>query len=162
MVHCCLPTTSIMPDAINIKKRLYNLDYLRGLAAFSIMLYHLMTWNNGVYSGQSVLGRIGIYGVSIFYILSGLTLYYVYYNKMSPTAHEVIIFFKKRILRIFPLLWLVTIVSILMHRKLPDINNLILNLTGLFGFIKWDTYFSPGVWSIGNELVFYPQFRNKL
>jgi peptidoglycan/LPS O-acetylase OafA/YrhL len=33
-----------------------------------------------------------------------------------------------------------------------------LNLTGLFGFFSWDTYLSGGVWSIGNELVFYVFF----
>lgn len=148
-----------MPKAVvSVKKRLYNLDYLRGLAAFSIMLYHLSTWNFGSYSGKSVLGRVGIYGVSIFYILSGLTLYYVYYNKMSPTLSEIGDFFKKRILRIFPLLWLVTVASLVIQRKLPHLSDLLLNFTGLFGFIKWDTYFSTGVWSIGNELVFYVFF----
>jgi exopolysaccharide production protein ExoZ len=41
---------------------------------------------------------------------------------------------------------------------MPDFYNLFLNLSGLFGFIKWETYFSAGVWSIGNELVFYAFF----
>lgn len=135
--------------------RLYNLDYLRGLAAFGIMIYHYLSWTLGKFSSDTFMGRLGIYGVSIFYVLSGLTLYYVYYDKMKPSKDDILSFFKKRIFRIFPLLWLVTIVSIILSRTMPDFTDLFLNLSGLFGFIKWDKYFSAGVWSIGNELVFY-------
>jgi exopolysaccharide production protein ExoZ len=138
--------------------RLYNLDYLRGLAAFGIMIYHYLSWTLGKFSADTFMGRLGIYGVSIFYVLSGLTLYYVYYDKMKPSKEDIVSFFKKRIFRIFPLLWLVTIIAVILTRKSPDFYNLFLNLTGLFGFIKWDTYFSAGVWSIGNELVFYVFF----
>ena len=138
--------------------RLYNLDYLRGLASFGIMIYHYFSWSLGDFSDNMFLGRIGIYGVSIFYVLSGLTLYYVYSDKMKPSQQDILSFFKKRIFRIFPLLWLVTLTSIFLSRSIPDFYNLFLNLTGLFGFVKWDTYFSVGVWSIGNELVFYVFF----
>lgn len=138
--------------------RLFNLDYLRGLAAFGIMIYHYLSWSLGEFTADTFLGRLGLYGVSIFYVLSGLTLYYVYHDKMKPSKEDIVSFFKKRFFRIFPLLWLVTIVAIILSRKTPDCYNLFLNLSGLFGFIKWDTYFSSGVWSIGNELVFYVFF----
>ena len=138
--------------------RLYNLDYLRGLAAFSIMIYHYSAWGIHHFLADTLLGRIGIYGVSIFYVLSGLTLYYVYFKTIKICRNDIYIFFKKRIFRIFPLLWLTTIIAILLSRKVPDFSDLFLNLTGLFGFISWETYFSAGVWSIGNELVFYVFF----
>lgn len=138
--------------------RLYNLDYLRGLAAFSIMIYHYMSWTKGEFLVDTFLGRLGLYGVSIFYVLSGLTLYYVYYDRMNFTKDDLISFFKKRIFRIFPLLWLVTITSIILSKQIPDLTNLFLNLSGLFGFVRWDKYFSVGAWSIGNELVFYVFF----
>lgn len=139
-------------------KRLYNLDYLRGMAAFGIMIYHYLSWTLGRFTAETFMGRLGIYGVSIFYILSGLTLFYVYYDKMTLSKKDLTTFFKKRVFRIFPLLWLVTIMAIILSKNIPDFLNLILNLTGLFGFVKWDTYFSAGVWSIGNELVFYVFF----
>lgn len=81
--------------------RIYNLDYLRGLAAFGIMIYHYLTWSKGEYLSDTFLGKFGIYGVSIFYILSGLTLYYVYYEKMNISKNELISYLKKRIFRIF-------------------------------------------------------------
>jgi len=67
-------------------------------------------------------------------------------------------FFVKRITRILPLLGVVSIAAIILSKKVPDILDLFLNLTGLFGFFKWDTYFATGAWSIGNELVFYAFF----
>lgn len=138
--------------------RLHNLDYLRGVVAFGIMIYHYTIWGESNFSADTFFGRLGIYGVSIFYVLSGLTLHYVYFDKMKPNWNEIYSFFKKRIFRIFPLLWLATFASIFLSRKMPDLGDLALNLTGLFGFVKWDTYFSAGIWSIGNELVFYAFF----
>lgn len=138
--------------------RLYSLDYLRGIAAFGIMIYHYLSWTLGGFSANTFIGRFGVYGVSIFYILSGLTLYYVYYEKMKPTTEDMVSFFKKRIFRIFPLLWLVTIIAILLSNKVVGLTKLFLNLSGLFGFVKWWSYFSAGIWSIGNELVFYVFF----
>ena len=135
--------------------RIHNLDYLRGLAAFGVMIFHYFSWTYGSQTSNSFLERVGYYGVSIFYILSGLTLYHVYFKKMTPTKIEIYSFIRKRIFRIFPLLWLVTICAILLSRKIPNLGDLFLNLSGLFGFVKWDTYFSAGIWSIGNEIVFY-------
>ena len=139
--------------------RLHNLDYLRGLAASGIMIYHYLTWTFGRYQSEDFIGRVGVYGVSIFYVLSGLTLFYVYYDKMVPTLTDLRDFFIKRVFRIFPLLWLTTIGSIyFIVGEMPEMQKLILNLTGLFGFVAWDQGIGIGVWSIGNELVFYVFF----
>ena len=99
-------------------KRLSNIDYLRGLAALGIMVYHYLSWTLGLFTADSIMGRIGIYGVSIFYILSGLTLHYVYYEQMIPSKKDVLNFFKKRFFRIFPLLWLVIIVTTRSSKKI--------------------------------------------
>lgn len=138
-------------------KRLYNLDYLRGLAALGIMIYH---YSNGIFSrsADTFMGRLGVYGVAVFYILSGLTLFHVYHENMKPTWQEIQSFFKKRFFRIFPLLWVITIIAVIVSMKMPNFFHLFLNLSGLFGFVAWDVTFSGGVWSIGNELVFYVFF----
>ena len=104
------------------------------------------------------MGRVGIYGVAIFYVLSGMTMYLVYHKKMIPSKPDLFDFIKKRVLRIFPLLWLVTITTILLSGEAPDAVKVFLNLSGLFGFVSWHGYFAPGAWSIGNELVFYVFF----
>ncbi len=145
-----LPSTSL--DTTN---RLHNLDYLRGLAAFGIMIYHYFSWTLGKFPAETFMGRVGVYGVSIFYVLSGLTLFYVYHHKMLPSKNDLIVFAKKRFFRIFPLLWLATITAILLSRRIPSAEKLFINLTGLFGFVNWNAYIATGAWSIGNELVFY-------
>jgi exopolysaccharide production protein ExoZ len=56
---------------------------------------------------------------------------------------------------LFPLLWLATLATVVMARQTPDFVKLGLNLTGLFGVFRWNEYYAPGAWSIGNEIVFY-------
>ena len=140
------------------KQRIVSLDYLRGLAAFAIMFYHLTAWLFGLHSADSVLGRIGIYGVSIFYVLSGLTLFYVYGNRLKLNFEGITDYTIRRIFRIFPLLWLVTTATLIIHRDIPTISEAFLAYSGLFGFVRPKGYIAIGAWSIGNELVFYVIF----
>lgn len=135
--------------------RLHQLDYLRGLAAFGIMIYHYTYWIYDSMNVSSFLGKIGIYGVSIFYILSGLTLYHVYIDKLKSNKKDTLTFFQRRIFRIFPLFWLATIGAIIVSRSIPSLQTLTLNFSGLFAFFAWDSNIATGAWSIGNELVFY-------
>jgi peptidoglycan/LPS O-acetylase OafA/YrhL len=136
------------------KQRIHNLDYLRGLAALGIMVYHFHLWGIGDMGADTVGKKVGFYGVSIFYVLSGLTLYHVYFSKLEYKRIDIIDFFIKRIFRIFPLLW-VTIVGTLILVGMRGWLTVLLNITGLFGIFKWNDYIGTGVWSIGNELVFY-------
>ncbi len=135
--------------------RIHNLDYLRGLSAFGIMYYHFLSWSLGKFDSSHFLGKFGIYGVAIFYVLSGLTLYHVYNNRLKFNLESISNFFKKRFFRIIPLLFLATILGLILTLNKPDYCKLILNITGLSGLFDWSNYYAPGAWSIGNELVFY-------
>jgi exopolysaccharide production protein ExoZ len=139
-------------------KRQHNLDYLRGLAAFGIMAYHFSSWTFGHVGIESFLGRVGLYGVSVFYVLSGLTLFIVYSDRLVLDVKGILSFAKKRIFRIFPLLWLAAILTLLLTDKSASVLKILLNLTGLFGFVDWNGYIALGSWSIGNELTFYAVF----
>ena len=140
-------------------KRLHELDYLRGIAALGIMLFHYLTWTKGEFSSDDTMGRIGIYGVSIFYMLSGLTLYHVYNEPLSKGFREVGLFLKRRVLRIYPLLIISTILTVFIFNGGEfQTRELLLNLSGLFGFFDWSHGIAVGSWSIGNELVFYVLF----
>ena len=136
-------------------KRLYNLDYLRGLAALGIMAVHLSTLAAGPLSTHSFPGRYGVYGVSVFYILSGLTLFYVYFDRIQLNRHDLGNFFLRRFVKIFPLFWLVTFLTMFVRDIIPSDTRLVYNLTGLFAVIDRHGYIAPGAWSIGNELIFY-------
>lgn len=122
------------------------------------MFYHYTTWTYGALPSENLLARIGIYAVAIFYTLSGMTLCRVYFDRLELNGPHLFQYVKKRVLRIFPLLWLATFGEIILSRTVPGFGKLMLNLTGLFGFVNWDAYIATGVWSIGNELVFYLLF----
>lgn len=100
-----------------------------------------------------------MYSVPIFFILSGMVLFFSYEEKMTLTVRSISSFFVKRIARIFPLLWLATILSFVLFKSIPPVGDVFLYLTGLWAFVKWDANFCSGVtWSIGNELVYYVFF----
>ena len=140
-----------------MQSRHHALDYLRGLAALSIMIYHYAGFVYGHFDASTFIQRVGVYGVSIFYILSGLTLYLVYNKRWDNSLSTLKDFTLKRLFRIFPLLWLVMAGTIL-FKGIPDVSKVILNATGLFGFISPISYIGISMWSIGNELVFYAFF----
>lgn len=140
-----------------MKQRIETLDYLRGLMALSIMFYHLTYWSIMPLDSSNLLGRLGIYGVSIFFILSGLSMAIVYNNYINSFRTSVF-FYIRRIFRIWPLLWVVTLLIII--PKIVDsgtfsIKLILLNLTTLFGFLTPTKYIATGAWSIGNEMVYY-------
>lgn len=139
-----------------MKNRVQSLDYLRGLMAFGVMIYHYLLWTGDATDSGDFLGRIGVYAVSVFYILSGLTLYIVYKSNLNASnVHHYVI---KRFFRIFPLLWLCIILSIYILDRGYTISTLLLNLSGLFSVFAHDKYIAIASWSIGNELVFYAVF----
>ena len=137
--------------------RIESLDWLRGLMAIAIMFYHLTSWHITPLDSSSVLGRLGIYGVSVFFILSGLSMAVVYSNFIvdSKTA---ISFFIRRIFRIWPLLWiciaLSTIPSLIKGSEIST-TLILINMTTLFGFFSPESYINTGAWSLGNEMVYY-------
>jgi exopolysaccharide production protein ExoZ len=137
-----------------MKNRIHSLDILRGLAALSILIFHYLgSALDRELEASSILPRMGYYGVSIFYLLSGLTLALVYKNKINTVADSNI-YLLKRILRIYPLMILTMVLTIL-YRQSYDVTTIFLNITGLFGFFDYGNYIGTGMWSIGNELVFY-------
>jgi peptidoglycan/LPS O-acetylase OafA/YrhL len=133
------------------------LDWLRGLLALSIMLYHLTAWEIAQPDASSLLGRLGAYGVSMFFILSGLSIALVYHRYVvSVTAAGR--FLVRRVMRIWPLLWL-AVLAVWTMREAQGTHHswklVALNLTTLFGFVQPSAYIATGAWSIGNEMVYY-------
>lgn len=143
-----------------MKNRIYSLDYLRGIMALTIMVYHFLIFQGLKPDVSGIIEKFAIYGVSIFYILSGLTLCLIYNQKDFSLFSSWLVFLKKRAFRILPLFALVTLIVFYMN---GDFSyqvwiTLILNITGLFSILNYDGYLVTGGWSIGNELFFYILF----
>lgn len=147
-------------------KRIQSLDYMRGLLAVAVMVYHYASWSGMQLNSETVLGRLGIYAVSMFYILSGLSLGIVYRGRLNRSK-AILDFYIKRVFRIFPLFWLALCLT-LAYQISSTINTeniyifdkwkVFLNFSLLFGFLEPTAYLTTGAWSIGNEMVFYALF----
>lgn len=97
-----------------VQKKYSCLNGVKGLAAVEIAcVYHLATINYPYKSGLpfekfslfSWCYRNGGIFVELFYLLSGLLAFYVYSEKIAE-GMSFTQFMKKRILRIFPLMWI--------------------------------------------------------
>jgi peptidoglycan/LPS O-acetylase OafA/YrhL len=134
-------------------KRLQTLDWLRGMMALAIVLYHLIGRENA----GTVLGRLGIYGVAVFFVLSGLSMA-IAYDRFIDSAGAAIRFGIRRVFRIWPLLWIaiaaVAVPAYLVGDPYSALS-IVANLTTLFGFIRPSAYINGGAWSLGNEMVYY-------
>ena len=137
--------------------RLARLDHVRGLAALCILFFHLTTWMLGEMPAEVPLERGGVFAVSVFYMLSGVSLYHAYGPSLADKGGAPA-FFIRRVFRIFPLLWLTALATYAIWPAVRDTGTLLLTISGLFGFVAWDRYTGTGLWSIGNELVFYALF----
>lgn len=144
------------------RKRYDGLDQLRGILAFTVMIYHYLSWQDVdlFWAIQKPLDLMGLYAVSTFYVLSGCALYIVYHNTQLDRSF-MMGFWVKRSLRIVPLFWLVTTVTILFSLiQSGEVSGwkVFLNYSLLFSWADPAAYISTGAWSIGNEWAFYMIF----
>ncbi|KFN40556.1 MAG: hypothetical protein JU82_02360 [Sulfuricurvum sp. MLSB] len=141
--------------------RVYTIDYLRGILALLVMVYHYSMWEKLLTpDATSFLTRNALYGVSLFFIISGFSLTLSYYRKFDHFDIRALKdYFFKRFARIYPLYWLVVtlfLASLLVGGKtFPAIEQILLNLTISFVFFGEYTGFTAGSWSIGMEIAFY-------
>lgn len=140
-------------------QRILSIDYLRGLMALSVMIYHFCSWSFGAPPSEYLLGKLGVYAVSIFYVISGISLYLVY-SGTRWNSGTLFNFAIKRILRIGPTYWLATSLMIVLgiissQNFTPDWSRYASNYLLIFGLYNPRDYIPTGGWSIGNEIAFY-------
>lgn len=152
------------------KERLFWLDFIRAIATFLIVLAHynaIFVYN--VYPPapeKSVISLnlcnvfVGGMGVSLFLIISGASLMYVYGEKL-----EVCKFYKKRFLNIYPMFWIAYLIVFLYNfykngcipQGIP-MKNMIFSILGID---MWVTNFSVpnfGIvaeWFLGLIIIIY-------
>lgn len=125
--------------------------------ALAIMFYHIVGWKFEHPEAGSLLGNFGVYGVSVFFVLSGLSMAIVY-NNFIKDARSSLIFFVRRLFRLLPLLWVAVAIQTFLNfwvGENVDIIQILLNITLFFGFFEPDAAINLGAWSIGNEAVYY-------
>lgn len=153
--------------------RLPNLDPLRFFLASTVLLFHLpqLSANQGLpfFDGLPIFHR-GLEAVYMFFVLSGFLIIRLIYRAKIRNAFSIKDFYIRRILRIFPLYYLVLGFGLLFYNViLPYLNiEFEINYTWKEAFF-YTVFFLPNVfaklyepggileilWSIGIEEQFY-------
>lgn len=127
--------------------RLYSLDYFRGVAIFLVLLSHVFYLYGMEYSYIFGVGR---YGVVLFYIVSGFTIFYVLTERDSNCA-PVADFYIRRLFRIAPLFYLLLVSSFVFFGSYS------FSAVFFVGYLDFDTFnkILHVEWSIYVEALFY-------
>lgn len=150
-----------------MKGKLFDIQILRFLAAFLVVISHLMKeMNGGLYQTENYFSitLIGQFGVDLFFVISGFIMMYVSKNSISGVVSSVD-FLIKRICRVVPLYWLFTLITLIITLVIPEAkNNNSLDLNYLISsllFIPYERvdgnvtpFFGLG-WTLNYEMFFY-------
>ena len=140
------------------RERLVELDGLRGLAALSVVLFHLTTRFDRVYghvTAPLLSHPLGHYGVQFFFGLSGFVIFMTLKRTQRPAD-----FIVSRASRLFPAYWAAIAITtaVVAFGALPDLRQspavVLLNLTMLEGFVG-KPYVDGVYWTLTVELAFY-------
>jgi exopolysaccharide production protein ExoZ len=137
-------------------KRIMGLELLRGLCALLVAIYHCL-----LLSGTAIFPTWGLYGVYVFFGISGAVLYHNYHSTLSGEL-TIPQFLLRRFARLAPLVWACILVPALV-RNVWDLDRYFLSVSLLQGFGSPGlTSYLVGGWSIGIEFVLYALFPTLL
>ena len=129
------------------KVRMGYLDLFRGLAIFGVFLSHLVSFFPSSLNMGLGLGRYGVY---LFYLVSGYTLFYVLAVR-DKSAFGYFKYYVARFMRIAPMFYLVLIAVYLVLGKFSVFSFLFLDFLNMQTFNK----LVHVEWSIYSEVLFY-------
>ncbi|MDR3717045.1 MAG: acyltransferase [Puia sp.] len=157
-----------------MKHRFAVLDVFRGIFASLVFLFHLKAFSDTPVLNNAFINHSDIF-VDFFFVLSGFVICYTYQAISDP--RELMLFYKKRFLRLYPLHFVMLLVFVLIelsktffagHVQIHQIdnpnNNIISFLSNLF---LLNSVRMPGVtdvswnipsWSISAEWIAYLLF----
>lgn len=127
-----------------MKNKFIEFDFLRALAIISIVFYHLryVLPNSLVFGNPFIYGLLREMGLGIFSFASG---YLISYNNPEFLSFEDIKkFYKKRIIRIFPLYWLAIACVIVAYFVFATISN----------FQKIFSFFYTGIFDQSTLIIY--------
>ncbi|MCX9084521.1 MAG: acyltransferase family protein [Candidatus Methanoperedens sp.] len=144
-----------------MKKRIEEIDTLRAFAIIFIIFNHINPYTSFDFLKKSE-SYFGFIGLSIFFFISGFLLVN---NSLISSRTDFLKFFKKRILRIYPIYWFSIICSYfivyMLNINLPFFQKeetttfkLILNIFGLQGLMP-ENFSLFEWWFIGTIILYY-------
>lgn len=148
-------------------KRIDSFDALKGLAILGVMLIH--SGNNVPRDLSAIPEAIiscGNRGVQIFFLISAILIYKSlsnFYSVQIEEKHSVLMWYKKRFLRLIPLYWLTNTAILLYMGMRPtyctgthgvNLCTYITNYLFLHGFYPWHINAFGNNWYVGTLAIF--------
>lgn len=139
-------------------QRLLELDALRGLAALAVVIYHYFYRYNQIYGHENLFvdwSIIGMYGVHLFFMVSGFVIFWTLNKTERPLD-----FLVSRFSRLYPAYWFAVIFtfSVVYAFGLPgrevSINSAIANILMFHEYLSVP-HVDGVYWTLTVELTFY-------
>jgi len=143
------------------KKKIINIQVLRGVAVLSVVLYHIWLFEKQINFGKQLMPDIfglGYLGVDLFFVISGFVMVSVTRGKFQQPLGT-LLFLYKRITRIYPLYWFYTFLLVAAYFFLgTDTTSLAVNLKA-FVLLPQEKFPILNVgWTLIHEMYFYVVF----
>ncbi|MBE9399139.1 acyltransferase [Pontibacterium sp. N1Y112] len=144
---------------------IHSIQYLRAVAALMVVFHHLIIQVD-VYEAVLHSISVGAAGVDVFFVISGFVIWFVTYNKNMGAAE----FFTKRVIRVVPIYWLITLVIAGAATAAPHLfKTTQFELTQLLQSLLFIPHYSLGLpgnvypilvpgWTLNYEMFFYLVF----
>jgi len=146
--------------------KLDYIDALRGIAALSILIYHIYgrigsitDWSYPIQIVPERIINLTLAGIPLFFIISAFTLYLSMDNKAGE-KRKFLKFYLRRFFRIAPLFYLLLILVVLedaiIQKRPTSWLEVLTNFTFTFNLVPQysSSLFSDG-WTVGVEMLFY-------
>jgi peptidoglycan/LPS O-acetylase OafA/YrhL len=138
-----------MTSTANTTSTLQSIQLLRGIAALSVVYVHVLATPN-----------FGLFGVDIFFVISGFVMALVTTKNTNPTS-----FFLHRLIRIVPLYWILTTCLVAVIVIAPNLlGSTTLNFANFLKSLFFIPYFKESHliqpflfvgWTLNYEMLFY-------
>lgn len=139
--------------------RIIGLDIVRVMAMLFVFLYHTYYNMNCLYGwGNPFISQSSIF-MTLFFMLSGFVLYYIYQDKAFADISNINSFWKKRVLSLFPTYCITYIFFLILDGNYSIKQNLLaipVQLSLTFNIIPEFSYLiNSGAWFISNIFLCY-------
>ncbi|MBO9659299.1 MAG: acyltransferase, partial [Chitinophagaceae bacterium] len=144
--------------------QLLLIQVLRGIASFMVVLFHATENFRLNFDSEFLSGffSFGAAGVDLFFVLSGFIITYTS-GSLVGRPSNVSYFLKRRVIRIFPIYWIIAAAFLCVQLALPSFYKngysfTGFNLLGTFLLLPGHSMVNGVSWTLTNELFFYILF----
>ncbi len=135
----------------SVKKRLGYLDILKGLAILGVMMVHFIQAPNGI---VSLIANCGCFCPQLFFVITAFLLVRTAHKFNFRSKHDVIRFYKAKVVRILPLYFVAVILFAVINSATPL--SVLSHLTLVNGFFPHYINDIIGVeWYVADLILLY-------